>query len=107
MRTIGGVDCGNLHRNILAVDLEGLLIAQIGIELHHNTDLAAAVDIADQIALKPDKTADLDVLTDGHDLLLQHLLDGQAIGADAGLEGIDISGVLIQYDLRQGWRQTH
>ena len=57
------------------------------------------MDIADEISLKADKAADLNVLTDRHDLLLKHLLDGHAVGACAGLQCVNISGILLKNNL--------
>ena len=69
------------------------------IELNHNADLTASVDVGGQNALLTNKATDLQVLADYQNLLAQQLLNGHAVFSLASQQSVYISGVLIHDDL--------
>ena len=95
---VGGGSGRHLHGDILGVTLEGGGVGSaFYLKADHDADAAAAVDVGLHIALVADKAADLQILADGDDLLLQGLVNGGGAASDgAGQQGVHIGGVLIQ-----------
>ena len=98
---VAGVGSCDLHGNILAVCSELILSLDAvgGLEVDQDAVGAAAVDVCRADALVTDETADLDVLLDDQDEVLQSLIDGLAALGLACHQSLDISGVLLHDDL--------
>ena len=98
---VAGVGSCDLHGNILAVCSKLVLglDAVGGLEVDQDAVGAAAVDVCRADALVTDETADLDVLLDDQDEVLQSLIDGLAALGLACHQSLDISGVLLHDDL--------
>ena len=94
-----GIHGSDLHGDVLA-DLGGVNAA-LDSQVHQYGAGAAGMDVGHVGGVgKAGEAADLQVLTDGHDLLGHDLGDGQlTAGVLAGHESVDVGGVVIEDDL--------
>ena len=74
---VAGVSSCNLHGNVLCIVGKAFLVSSVGVEVHQNADAAACMDVSSNMALEAGKTANLDVLADDQDLLLQQSVNSQ------------------------------
>lgn len=98
----------DLHRDVLRVGLEALLVRDVGLKGNHDADAAAAVHVGDERALGIGEAADLHVLADREDLVAELLLDGHA-HADRGelQKRVDIGGLVGRDCLGAGFDEVH
>ena len=90
-----GAHGGDLHSHVLA-DLGDIGVA-LHSQVHQNTVGTAGVDISNgNILVEPGEPTDLQVLTDGHDLLGENPGDGQGgAGVGAVHQGVHIRGSVL------------
>ena len=100
-----GIQRSDLHGNVLA-DLGDV---HVGSQIHQHADLAAGMDITHAgVVGEADEAADLQVLTDGHDLLGHGLGDAQiAVQVLAVHQSIHIGGILLGDDLGDVLHKGH
>ena len=71
------------------------LAVHIGVELHHDADAAAAMDIGGDHAFVTDKTADLQIFTDHENLIPQRVGNRHVAALQLGLaQCLHIGGIL-------------
>ncbi len=108
---IGGVHGGDLHGQVLAQLDDLLVLLQAGGDLHvqQHADAAVHVVVGDaHAAVEAGEAADLDVLADGEDHLLQGLLHGQAgLAIGEGHQGLHVHGAPLAHHVAHVLDELH